>query len=195
MGAPALERFGKGGKERLVQVTRESALGQQVAGEPAAAARLRSLPPPLVLLLPTVIVLFVLTIYPTVYSFTLSLNEWNMSNRLATWTFVGLGNYANILRDSRFWNAAQVTATFIFGTVTVQLLLGMGIALLLQRQVVARGLLRTALLLPMMTTPVWSASSGASCTTRPRASSTTCSARLACRHRTGSAAWRPASSR
>jgi multiple sugar transport system permease protein len=36
----------------------------------------------------------------------------------------------------------------------VQLLLGMGIALLLQRQVIARGLLRTALLLPMMTTPV-----------------------------------------
>ena len=62
------------------------------------------------LLLPTVIVLFVLTIYPTVYSFTLSLNEWNMSNRQATWTFVGLGNYTNILADSRFWNAAQVTA-------------------------------------------------------------------------------------
>jgi multiple sugar transport system permease protein len=108
----------------------------------------------LVLLLPTVIVLFVLTIYPTVYSFTLSLNEWNMSNRVATWTFVGLGNYTSILADSRFWNAAQVTGTFIFGTVAVQLLLGMGIALLLQRQVIARGLLRTALLLPMMTTPV-----------------------------------------
>ena len=77
-----------------------------------------------------------------------------MSNRLATWTFVGLGNYTNILADSRFWNAAQVTGTFIFGTVAVQLLLGMGIALLLQRQVIARGLLRTALLLPMMTTPV-----------------------------------------
>ena len=135
-----------------MQVMRESALGQAV-GEPVTAARSRSTPP-LLLLVPTVIVLFVLTIYPTVYSFTLSLNEWNMSNRLAIWNFVGLGNYANILRDARFWNAAQVTATFIFGTVAVQLLLGMGIALLLQRQVVARGLLRTALLLPMMTTPV-----------------------------------------
>jgi multiple sugar transport system permease protein len=137
-----------------VQVTRESALGQQTVGGLTVAPHSRSTPPPLVLLLPTVIVLFVLTIYPTVYSFTLSLNEWNMSNRLATWTFVGLGNYTNILADSRFWNAAQVTGTFIFGTVAVQLLLGMGIALLLQRQVIARGLLRTALLLPMMTTPV-----------------------------------------
>jgi multiple sugar transport system permease protein len=112
------------------------------------------LPPPLVLLLPTVVVLIVLTAYPTVYSFSLSLNEWNMSNRLATWEFVGLGNYANIIRDARFWNAAQVTATFITGTVLSQLVLGLGIALLLQRQVLARGLVRTALLLPMMTTPV-----------------------------------------
>ena len=127
-----------------MQATRESALGQQTVGGLTVAPRSRSTPPPLVLLLPTVIVLFVLTIYPTVYSFTLSLNEWNMSNRLATWTFVGLGNYPNILADSRFWNAAQVTGTFIFGTVALQLLLGMGIALLLQRQVIARGLLHGA---------------------------------------------------
>jgi multiple sugar transport system permease protein len=39
-------------------------------------------------------------------------------------------------------------------TIGLQLVLGMGIALLLQRQVVAQGLIRTALLLPMMTTPV-----------------------------------------
>ncbi|MDF2761635.1 MAG: hypothetical protein K0S83_369, partial [Thermomicrobiales bacterium] len=78
-----------------MQATRESALGQQTVGGLTVAPRSRSTPPPLVLLLPTVIVLFVLTIYPTVYSFTLSLNEWNMSNRLATWTFVGLGNYTN----------------------------------------------------------------------------------------------------
>lgn len=112
------------------------------------------LPTPAVLLLPTVIVLILLTLYPTVFSFSLSLNEWNMANRLATWNFVGLQNFASILRDARFWNAAEVTATFIFGTVGVQLLLGLGIAVLLQGQVVARGLVRTALLLPMMTTPV-----------------------------------------
>ena len=123
-------------------------------GHGAAAAPRRSLPPQLLLLLPTIVVLFVLTIYPTFYSLTLSLHEWNMSNRTAVWEFVGLGNYANILRDARFWNAAQVTATYMAGTIIAQLILGLGIALLLQRQVLARGLVRTALLLPMMTTPV-----------------------------------------
>ncbi|MCC7024846.1 MAG: sugar ABC transporter permease [Thermomicrobiales bacterium] len=141
-----------------MQITSESRVDKHViepAREPLhsrqAAPRL---PAALVLLLPTVVVLLLLTIYPTIYSFSLSLNEWNMSNRLATWNFVGLGNYVAILRDARFWNAAQITGTFILGTVTAQLLLGLGIALLLQRQVVAQGFVRTALLLPMMTTPV-----------------------------------------
>ena len=134
-------------------VSGETMEGQVRAGSASAAPR-RTLPPQLLLLLPTVIVLFVLTIYPTFYSFTLSLNEWNMSNRNAVWEFVGLGNYAKILQDARFWNAAEVTGTYMFGTIATQLVLGLGIALLLQRQVVAAGLVRTALLLPMMTTPV-----------------------------------------
>ena len=129
-------------------------LGGQVRAGSASAAPRRTLPPQVLLLLPTVIVLFLLTIYPTIYSFTLSLNEWNMSNRNAVWEFVGLGNYAKILQDARFWNAAQVTGTYMFGTIATQLVLGLGIALLLQRQVLAAGLVRTALLLPMMTTPV-----------------------------------------
>jgi multiple sugar transport system permease protein len=120
----------------------------------ASTAPRRSLPPQVLLLLPTVVVLLALTIYPTIYSFTLSLNTWNMSNRNAVWEFVGLANYAQILQDTRFWNAAQVTGTYMFGTIATQLVLGLGIALLLQRQVLAAGLVRTALLLPMMTTPV-----------------------------------------
>lgn len=129
-------------------------IGAPARAGTASAAPRRTLPPQLLLLLPTVIVLFVLTIYPTIYSFTLSLNEWNMSNRNAVWEFVGFGNYAKILQDARFWNSAQVTATYMVVTIGLQLVLGMGIALLLQRQVVAQGLIRTALLLPMMTTPV-----------------------------------------
>jgi multiple sugar transport system permease protein len=136
-----------------VAVSSETIGAPARAGTASAAPR-RTLPPQLLLLLPTVIVLFVLTIYPTIYSFTLSLNEWNMSNRNAVWEFVGFGNYAKILQDARFWNSAQVTATYMVVTIGLQLVLGMGIALLLQRQVVAQGLIRTALLLPMMTTPV-----------------------------------------
>lgn len=129
-------------------------MGAQVRDGTVKAAPRRSLPPQLLLLLPTALVLFVLTIYPTFYSFTLSLHEWNMSNRNAVWEFVGAGNYLQILRDARFWNSAQVTGTYMLGTIVTQLVLGLGIALLLQRQVLAAGLVRTALLLPMMTTPV-----------------------------------------
>ena len=141
-----------------MQVIEGSDLGQRMQEradrpEPSAGMRRRT-PVPLVLLAPTILVLLALTLYPFGYSLVLSLNDWNMSNRLATWEFAGLANYWDILQDPRFWNAGRVTATFIVATVAVQLLLGLGIALLLQRQVVARGIVRTALLLPMMTTPV-----------------------------------------
>jgi ABC-type sugar transport system permease subunit len=62
--------------------------------------------------------------------------------------FVGLANYAEVLKDRRFWSALGHTAFFVVVTVTLELAGGLLLALLLDCVTRARGLLRTAVLLP-----------------------------------------------
>jgi multiple sugar transport system permease protein len=63
-------------------------------------------------------------------------------------TFVGLGNYAALLRDGRFWSALANTAYFSLVAVSLELALGMAFALLLHAASPARGLLRASILVP-----------------------------------------------
>jgi ABC-type sugar transport system permease subunit len=62
--------------------------------------------------------------------------------------FLGLANYAEVLGDARFWRAALHTLAFAALTVTAELVLGLALALGLQRSFRARGLARTVALLP-----------------------------------------------
>ena len=62
--------------------------------------------------------------------------------------FVGLSNYTEALTDGRFWAALGHTAIFTVGTVTLELLLGLFLALSLHRAYRGRGLVRTVVLLP-----------------------------------------------
>jgi len=62
--------------------------------------------------------------------------------------FVGLSNYTEALTDSRFWAALGHTALFTVGTVTLEVLLGLFLALSLHRAYRGRGLVRTVVLLP-----------------------------------------------
>lgn len=105
-------------------------------------------------LLPTFLVLFALTIFPLFYSLVLSLHKWNMANRKEGWVFRGLGNYVQAFTDPGMWAAAKVTVMFLVLTVAAEFILGLAIALLLQKQTRGVGLTRTMIMLPMMTTPV-----------------------------------------
>ncbi len=62
--------------------------------------------------------------------------------------FVGLANYTALAREPRFWAALAHTAAFTAVAVSLELVAGLGIALALDRVVRARGVLRTAVLLP-----------------------------------------------
>jgi ABC-type sugar transport system permease subunit len=62
--------------------------------------------------------------------------------------FVGLGNYLELFGDTRFWAALGNTAIFVTGSVTLELILGMILALALNRTYRARGLLRALVFLP-----------------------------------------------
>ena len=66
-------------------------------------------------------------------------------------------NYWNFLSDSSFWNTLQVSLTYAFLTVGTELLLGLGIALLLQKRSAFNNFVSIMLLMPLMTAPALAA--------------------------------------
>jgi ABC-type sugar transport system permease subunit len=62
--------------------------------------------------------------------------------------FVGAANYTEALADERFWRAIAHTGAFVGATVTLEMAAGLVLALALDRTMRARGLVRTAVLLP-----------------------------------------------
>ncbi|MGL5010516.1 MAG: carbohydrate ABC transporter permease [Paracoccaceae bacterium] len=66
-------------------------------------------------------------------------------------------NYLNFFTDPAFWNTLQVSLTYAFLTVTLELLLGLGIALLLQKRTRMNNFISIMLLMPLMTAPALAA--------------------------------------
>ena len=96
-----------------------------------------------------------ISIFPFVYSLVLSLHQWNLMDRSAKWTFVGLKNFISIfVNDPLFVSAFQATFVFLIGTVVAEMVLGLVIALLLNREFHGQGIIRSIVMLPLMTTPV-----------------------------------------
>src|SRR6202011_5535740 len=80
-------------------------------------------------LLPGMLFLLAIAIYPTIYSLVISFFRWNLTDPEGM-SFGGLHNYALLLSDESFWHALLVTAEFVVVTVTVELALGLAIGLL-----------------------------------------------------------------
>jgi len=62
--------------------------------------------------------------------------------------FIAFANYATLLTDARFWNAAANTGYFVLASVSVELALGLAFALLLHRSFRGRGAARALILVP-----------------------------------------------
>ncbi len=67
--------------------------------------------------------------------------------------FIGLDQYIDFLTDPDFWNTVRVSAVYTVATVGLELLLGLGIALLLRERSRFNNAVSVALLLPLMTAP------------------------------------------
>ena len=103
--------------------------------------------PLLLLNLPLVALLVGVVAYPMGYSFWLSLHDYNLQ-RPASYGFVGLRNYARLTGASEFWASLHVTLVFVAATVVLNLLLGLGLALVANSSLRGRTALRTLLVLP-----------------------------------------------
>jgi multiple sugar transport system permease protein len=71
--------------------------------------------------------------------------------------FVWFQNYINFFTDAKFWNTVYISLTYAFLTVGLELLLGLGIALLLRKQTRLNNFISILLLLPLMTAPALAA--------------------------------------
>jgi multiple sugar transport system permease protein len=104
--------------------------------------------------LPAALTIAALIIFPLAFNIYMSLQAWFVSSTTPP-AFVGLKNYVEIFgKDARFWNALWVTVKFTTVSVVLQLALGLAIAVYLHREFRGRGLVRTVMLLPMVSTPV-----------------------------------------
>jgi multiple sugar transport system permease protein len=121
---------------------------------PARTSRLRRRLSALWFILPAVVYLAVCMGYPLVYVVRHSLLRENYADPGAGADFIGLGNYLTVLQSSVFWHSVLVTAVFAALAVSVEVVLGLGIALLLQRTLVIRRALIALFLIPSMMMPI-----------------------------------------
>ncbi len=99
------------------------------------------------LLLPALILLALVFAYPILRAFWLSFFTQNLGTQLKT-VFSGLDNYGRMIGDGRFWQSKWNTTVFTTGSVLLELIIGMGVALVLNQSFRGRGIVRTISLLP-----------------------------------------------
>ena len=106
-----------------------------------------------VLVTPSLIFIIVMIIAPLCYNFALSFTDWQMSLVKAP-QFIGLSNYVNILHEERFRNAVWRTIVFSGIAIVLETLLGVALAVLINRKFYGRRLVQALMLLPVVATPV-----------------------------------------
>jgi multiple sugar transport system permease protein len=103
---------------------------------------------------PSFAVMAVILIYPLGYSLWLSFHRWTLRTFKQGIPFIGLENYRELFSNPEFWSSLRITFTFVLLAITFEFVLGMALALLLNHDLKAKGLIRSFILLPMMCTNV-----------------------------------------
>jgi multiple sugar transport system permease protein len=98
---------------------------------------------------PTLIFLIVFNVFPLLYSLGYSFTDFKASSNEPA-NFVGLQNYRELLNDPAIWNNFVLTAKYVLISVSGQVVVGLSVALLLNRPIKYKGFITTLLMLPMM---------------------------------------------
>lgn len=102
---------------------------------------------------PTLIFIILMIIVPLVYNFALSFTDWQMS-LVKPPQFRGLANYLDVLHDERFLNSVWRTVVFSGIAITLETILGVALAVLINRKFHGRRIVQALMLLPVVATPV-----------------------------------------
>lgn len=103
--------------------------------------------------LPAVIFIGLLMVFPVLYTLYLSFSNWNLTSGMPP-EFVGLRGYLRVLSEPRFLHAVGRTFTFTIFAVAIEAVLGVSIAIVLNRSFVGKSVAKLLLLLPLVATPV-----------------------------------------
>lgn len=109
---------------------------------------------PYMFMAPAVVIMALALMYPLGYMIWGSFRDWNPSQTIGEAEFVGLKNYITLWGDPNFHESLGVTLRFAFLVVSIEMILGVGLALLLDRDIRGISVLRTMFILPMMIAPV-----------------------------------------
>jgi multiple sugar transport system permease protein len=101
----------------------------------------------LMLCAPAVIAMLLVTVYPILYAVVLSMQKVDLRFPEES-GFVGLSNYGAVLSSPLWWQDLFNTSLVTVTSVAIELVLGMGLALVMHRALFARGMIRTAVLVP-----------------------------------------------
>jgi ABC-type sugar transport system permease subunit len=101
-----------------------------------------------VLVLPALLTILLVALFPLLWTFWESLHLHDLRMPWLGQPFVGLDNYVDAFRDPRFWGSLGHTAFFAVASVSLELIIGLWLALALNRAFRGRGLVRAAVLIP-----------------------------------------------
>lgn len=96
---------------------------------------------------PTLLVITLILVYPILQSIVLSFGMSSIDGS-EPYRFVGLEHYITLAQDSRFWNSLSVTLVFTALSIPLELILGIGLALLMNEHFRGKGIARLAVLFP-----------------------------------------------
>jgi len=102
---------------------------------------------PYFFLLPSILILAFTSLYPICYSIYYSFFNWNWGNQK---DFVGLSNYISLLTDKKFWIIIKNTFVFAFFACLIEIIIGLLLAIYIDRLKFGSTIIRTLLLIPLM---------------------------------------------
>jgi multiple sugar transport system permease protein len=102
---------------------------------------------------PTMLLLLAINVFPLIWTVKLSFTNFRANRPNAEVVSVGIDNYVSVLTDPDIWQPMQATAHFLFWTITLQTLIGFGLAYLIDRKFRGHGFWTTLILIPMMLSP------------------------------------------
>ncbi len=99
-------------------------------------------------LIPSLILIAVLVLYPVFETIRLSFFNYRIQTMALGETFIGLDNFKNILSDSEFFTSLKFTLVFTVVAVSLETIIGILFALIMNQKIPGQGIIRTAVLVP-----------------------------------------------
>ena len=109
---------------------------------------------PYLFLLPAVAILLLGLMVPLYNSLVLSFYDWNFGQAWGDKTYLGFQNFQRLLTDPVVWSSVRTTFVFGFWVVLLEMIIGIGLALLLEKPVRGASIFRTIFVLPLMIAPI-----------------------------------------